>query len=170
MDELVTEGLNEMARSLQGRRFSPGQYTDSDFRRLPGRRYLNIATGEQVSRRQRDRLVGRPLPTRRVTLRMAREAVAAALENGATVTVFRGTIETGMRTRERTIKGPVTIDGEQLQAVADAYRETGRASGFFQAFLDAWWNGAGLYPNAALQELDEFDWELESEPELEDAA
>ena len=172
IDSQFAEGLDELARKMQGRVFSPGEYTVANFHRLPGRRYLNTATGSEVSRRERDRLVGRPLPSRRVTLRQARAAVAAALESGGvTVAGFRGTIGTGKRTRERTMREPTQVSGEALAEVAERYSATGSAAGFGQAFLEAWWNGVADYDSEDIDDVDEFEWELDAEPELdEDAA
>ena len=89
--------LNSEIRREQGRApIGPARYATSDFREVRRergqprtQRYVNARTGAEVSRRQRDALVGSPLPRGGMTRARAMERIADRMERtGATVGEF----------------------------------------------------------------------------------
>lgn len=168
--EAVTANLDRLtAREQRGRQATaPAQYERADFQRIPGKagRYLNRQTGESVSRRQHDRLIGRPLPPR--TKAQARARVARQIrERGVRVQRFSGIVRQPSgrdrrQQRDRQMRGDTDIEGGTLDGMLAAW-ERGLAEaagdGFNDAFLAAWWNGG----SGLIADVDELAFDVREE-------
>lgn len=161
MAKSIVAELDRLARE-HDRPFANAVYRRSDFRELYTRggkrtqRYVNLETGEQVSRRKHDELIGRPLPAH--TKQQQRERLAQAIANGQGIVIdeFEGEVDsyergkrgggTVERHRNRRLRAPVEVGSESayLQDAIDAWAEGNDAEtsdAFQHAFLTTWWNG-----------------------------
>jgi hypothetical protein len=149
------------------------QYQRSDFRPArtasgkPGR-YVNLQTGETVSRRQFQKLIGRPLPLRPQAQARARVAARIARRE-LRVTQLSGIVRqpSGRDRREqryRHMREAVDIEGGDLTGMLAALEQgDAEAAGaaFNDEFLPSWWNGG----SGLIDDVDELAFDVGEEGE-----
>jgi hypothetical protein len=175
----VAENLNRLAAGEQrGRQVAaPAQYQRSDFVPVrnprtgkPGSyRNIHISEGQPghiVGRRQHDKLIGRPLPSR--TRAQARARVAQRIgRQGLNVTAFSGLVRTlsgrDRRTeRYRQMRDETSVPPDRLEQMLDLWLagEDERAGlAFNDAFIGEWWNGGA----GEISDVDELDFDFGEE-------
>jgi hypothetical protein len=172
--EAVAYNLNQLVeREQRGRPGAPAQYQRSDFRATrtaSGKygRYVNLQTGEEVSRRQFQKLIGRPLPPR--TRAQARARVAQQIaRRGLRVTKFSGIVRqpSGRDRREqrdRTMHDATDVAGVDLAPMLALWEQgniEAAGDGFNDAFMPAWWNGG----TGLIDDVDELAFDVGEEEE-----
>jgi hypothetical protein len=148
LDDAVRGELDRLIGREQGRPPARAQYSRQDFQRLAGTagRYRNLQTGETVSRRQHDKLIGRPLP-RRTRAEALRRVAEGMRRRGLKVTQFEGHVRnTSGKQRgqvpHRTLYDSVEIPPEAMEDMADALERNDAeafANAFDDAFFESWW-------------------------------
>jgi hypothetical protein len=148
LEEAVRDELDRLIGTEQGRPPARAQYGRQDFQRLPGTagRYRNLQTGETVSRRQHDKLIGRPLP-RRTRAQALRRVAERLRQRGLKVTQFEGHVRntSGKQAGQvphRTLYESVAIEPGQMDAMAEALERNDAeafATAFDDTFFESWW-------------------------------